>query len=142
MNSRRFTLLVLSGLLVGLGVTTASAQMITQVKANIPFEFMAGSKTLPAGEYTVSSQVASGALVIRSEDSRETAFVIVNRAGTPNQSDQASLVFHRYGNRYFLSQILTPGVGMSFQVPESKVEREASRSASVQRQNLTILAQR
>ena len=54
MSSKLVTLIVVSGLLVGLGVAPLGAQTNLLVKANIPFEFMVGSKTLPAGEYTVN----------------------------------------------------------------------------------------
>jgi hypothetical protein len=141
MNSKLFTLLVLTGLLIGLAIAPVSAQTTTRLSANIPFEFMVGSTTLPAGEYTVSSQFLSGALGIRSADGREGALVLANPMESPN-SDQAKLVFNRYGNQYFLSQIWTANRSMGYEVPKSKVEREASRTASAQRQVLTILAQR
>jgi hypothetical protein len=142
MNSKLFTLLVLAGLLVGLAVAPASAQTITQLRANIPFEFMVGGTTLPAGEYIVNARLTPGGLTIRSEDGREGALALVNPTDSPYNSNQTTLVFNRYGNQYFLSQIWMPYRGMGYQVPKSKVEREASRTASVQRQELVILAQR
>ncbi|HMJ21149.1 MAG TPA: hypothetical protein VK513_04550, partial [Terriglobales bacterium] len=55
--------------LLGLGIS-ARAQDLDKVVVNVPFEFVAGGQTLPAGEYNVSrvSDQAFPALAIRSYD--------------------------------------------------------------------------
>jgi hypothetical protein len=55
--------------LLGLGIS-ARAQNLDKIAANVPFDFVAGGETLPAGTYTVS-RVSSGdprSLAIRSDD--------------------------------------------------------------------------
>lgn len=142
MNSKVFTLMVVSGLLVVLGVAPVGAQTNVRLTANIPFEFMAGDKRLPAGEYTVNPQIEPGVLRIQNDESRDSAFAITNAVETLNYSDQAKLIFHRYGNLYFLSQVWTLGGNVGRELPKSKVEREASQTASVKRDNVIILAMR
>lgn len=142
MSSKLFTLIVVSGLLVGLGVAPLGAQTNLLVKANIPFEFMVGSKTLPAGEYMVTPQTTAGVLWVQNEETSDSAFALTNSVETLGYSDQTKLIFHRYGNQYFLSQIWTLGATAGRELPKSKVEREASQTASIERQNVTILAMR
>jgi hypothetical protein len=142
MKSKLFTLIAVSGLLAGLGVAPLSAQLTMPLTANIPFEFMVGGKTLPAGEYIVSPETTKSVLRIRNDDTNEGALVLTNSAETLNYSDQAKLIFHRYGNQYFLWEIWAPGANVGYEVPKSKAEREASQTASVRRENVTILAMR
>ena len=55
--------------LLGLGIS-ASAQDTSNIVANVPFEFVAGGKTLPAGTYSVGSVFPESdlTLIIRSLD--------------------------------------------------------------------------
>ena len=46
MNSKVFTLMVVSGLLVVLGVAPVGAETNVRLTANIPFEFMAGDTSV------------------------------------------------------------------------------------------------
>jgi len=52
-----FTLMVALAILTA--VVSANAQSRYQVVADIPFEFVVGNETLPAGEYYVSSVPAA-----------------------------------------------------------------------------------
>ncbi len=45
-------------------------------------------------------------------------------------SEDARLVFQRYGESYFLSQLWKPGYDVGRQFPQSKLEREAASRAS------------
>jgi hypothetical protein len=92
--------------LLGLGLS-ARAQDTSRVVATVPFEFVAGGETLPAGTYTVSG-VAPGSrpsLVIRSHDNGAFLLPIVFDR---DPADQARLGFVHVGDKYFLSKIETP----------------------------------
>ncbi len=83
------------------------AQSADGVKAKIPFSFVVGQKVLPAGSYTVTRLGANSpdlARVVRSTDGRYTAIII---AGTSDQAAHGApaLIFHRYGDTYFLSSV-------------------------------------
>ena len=54
-------------LLVGMGILTclsAAAQVRSAVVANIPFEFRAGARTMPAGRHTIISEGQMGGRLI------------------------------------------------------------------------------
>ena len=76
MKSSYLTVVLTLTCLLGLG-ESSRAQDIRKVVVNVPFEFVAGGQTLPAGKYTVSRTSENGqALVIRlprfSQARRET----------------------------------------------------------------------
>ena len=98
-----------------------------KVNANIPFDFVVGGKTLPAGEYAVFTVTTSSnaGIAVRSVDSRQNAISLTNTVRASAPSNRAILKFHRYGNSYFLAQILTPDMTEGRELPKSKAERAA-----------------
>jgi hypothetical protein len=110
-------------------VAPAFAQDQERVKANIPFAFNVGSKTLPAGNYEVRGVFAKS-LVIQNEATEQAAMALTMSAPPKPISGnaEASLVFHKYGDRYFLSEIRTWNDART--VPASKLERQTAREAS------------
>jgi len=92
--------------IVLLGASSANASS-TMLRAEIPFDFMAGNVTLHAGTYTVTEPV-HGVLLIRDENlGPDAAFVLVNSEETTKPQDKGKLIFRQYGNRYFLNQVWT-----------------------------------
>jgi hypothetical protein len=47
-------------------------------------------------------------------------------------SEKSKLVFHRYGNRYFLKQIWMAGDNAGQQLPKSRLETEIALNRTVQ----------
>ncbi len=82
---------------------SARAQDAGLVVTNVPFEFVAGGRTLPAGTYSVS-RVSHSALAIRSYDSGVFLLPIVFD-GAP--AEHAKLSFEHVGDKYFLSKVET-----------------------------------
>jgi hypothetical protein len=138
MKKQAYTMIAMI-VLVGSMAVAAQAQTSghTQLIANIPFDFNVGTKTLPAGEYTiVQVNPASGSAVLqlRSKDGSGSAMVQMNPV-MGKASDSAHLVFHRYGNQYFFSQSWIDGEGSGLQAPKPRVEREL---ASIKATNETV----
>src|SRR5207247_1850595 len=104
-------------------VVSANGQSNNMIRANVPFAFTVGDKALPAGEYTASSfTTTNGAIVIRSSDSKDAAVRLSNAVKANDNKNQAKLVFHRYGQRYFLSEVWM-GDTTGRQLLQSKQER-------------------
>jgi hypothetical protein len=92
--------------LLGLG-QSARAQEAGKIVVNVPFEFVAGGTTLPAGTYSVTRvapEVHPG-LVIRSHDNSVFLLPIVFEGV---MADHAQLGFEHVGDKYFLSTVETP----------------------------------
>src|SRR5579864_969798 len=108
MKRQAFSLISLLSLLLVAG--SAIAQTV-HVRANIPFNFAVGSKTLPAGTYDIGTidNVNTKILRLQARDGDSSMVVNSNDAETLNPADESKLVFNQYGNRYFLSQIWVNG---------------------------------
>src|SRR5215510_5162402 len=95
---------------IGSAALTTKAQSTYGVRANVPFEFNVGDKTLPAGKISAREMTAnSGALAISNLDRGQHAIRIAHGMSTSKQIDRGKLVFRKYGNRYYLAQVWIPG---------------------------------
>ena len=104
--------------------TSLMAASAFSMRMKIPFSFVAGDKVFPAGEYTVKTGIMPNSVWIRSEDASKN-LVLLSYPTVAQQSEGESwLRFNRYGDRYFLSQILIAGDGAGQQLPRSRAERE------------------
>ena len=111
---------------VVLAAGTAIAQGRTRVTADIPFDFTVGEKSMPAGKYIVAKhQNTSHLLVVTGKDSNKSAYAMFNDRTKTRGAEKTVLVFHRYGNEYFLSQMWAAGESTGTELPPSKAERKA-----------------
>ena len=129
-------------LLFGMGLLLMSALAYAEtvtMKANIPFSFVVGKTTLPAGEYSVQGLGVSGnAISIRKLDNTANSLTISIHCESLKTQQQSKLVFHRYGDRYFLVQIWTAGSNSGHQFPKS--QREAEMALDYQAQEVVLVA--
>jgi hypothetical protein len=84
--------------------TTAPRPLLT---VDVPFEFVAGGMNLPAGQYHVLHIMNPNWILLRSNDGRAKAVVYVQVSATTVGGSSSKLVFNRYGEQYFLSQVWT-----------------------------------
>ena len=113
----------LLGLSLLLATASAFAQTIS-LKANIPFNFVVNGKTLPAGEYTVKTMGSERTLSIRDSSQTATSLVLANACESMQPADRTKLVFHRYGDSYFLTKVWISGNTSGHEIPASKQEAE------------------
>jgi hypothetical protein len=120
--------------LLGAFVLVIAASLSAQsngcpIKANIPFDFDAGSTHFSAGEYDVSAINFQGALAIVGRNS-QSALVNSRRAQSSSPSATTKLVFHQYGGSYFLYQIWVEGESSGRELPKTKLEKELASNAT------------
>lgn len=124
MKKQAFRIITLLSLFCTLAVTTAYAQSADRISMKIPFNFIVGEKTLPAGEYIVRSSFSSRVTLIRTENGRRVHTTILTMPVPPeNTPFTAKLVFYRYGSQYFLHQVWTPASERGGQLSQSQAER-------------------
>lgn len=113
------------GLAFAATVQSAKAQTPSDaVTADIPFDFIVGSKTLPSGRYTVSWVTSDGeGLRIMSQAGKAAAFRLTNRVSEKSDHPKPRMVFRRYGQQYFLTQVWT-GDSSGRQLRPGKKERD------------------
>lgn len=117
----------------------ASGALFAQraVQATVPFDFYVGSsQLLPSGTYRVAP---CGALMIQVRNCTEStsAMNLVGLTGEQGNGD-ASLVFHRYGDTYFLTAVNGPGKFRGMMLPKSKHEKEHESELATVRTTETI----
>jgi hypothetical protein len=123
-------------------VAAQVAQAQESMAVNIPFAFVAGDATLPAGEYRVQTlNTNSAVILIRCSDKGPSAMVLSQAAQAKDTQTQSKLVFQRYGNRYFLSQVWKAGSISGRQLRKSHAEKEIAQSARLEtRGEVTLVA--
>src|SRR5438445_3007846 len=107
MNKSHLIVVLTLTCLFGLG-TSARAQDTEGVIVKVPFEFVAGAKTMPADTYSISRISSEGgrALAIRSYNNGS---VLLPVAVDGDPAAHGHLRFEHVGDRYFLKTIQTPG---------------------------------
>jgi hypothetical protein len=105
--------------LLGVGIS-AHAQDTEGVRVKVPFEFVAGGKTLPAGTYTIGRQSLEAYSGITISSYGHGALVLpIAVDGTA--AAQPKLSFEHVGGKYFLTEADTPGGVYSFALPKAMV---------------------
>jgi hypothetical protein len=97
----------------------ARAQAVDQLVVNIPYEFVAAGKTLPAGTYTVRriSTVNNEELSLTSFENR-TGVLLLSSEVVQASEYKPTLTFEQVGDQHFLSKIET--AEHIFTIPVSK----------------------
>ena len=102
-------------------VTSANGQS-GKSRASVPFDFIVGSATLPSGDYRLEQVTSSrSVLKIRCAGSNDSAMRMTSPA--TGNSQKAKLVFHRYGQRYFLAEVWSGAGEQGRQLMKSQQER-------------------
>jgi hypothetical protein len=127
MNNRIFSMLKAFSACAVLAVSCLSAQSDHKTIAAVPFDFMVGERHMAAGTYDVTTGPST--VLIRGEENGSATFALASWAYANKTQEQAKLVFKRYGDRYFLSQVWYPGTNQGRELGISKVEREFARNS-------------
>jgi hypothetical protein len=106
--------------LIAAAQMTPTERLVTQV----PFKFMVGAVEMPAGEYVVQLPGEKGAvLTIRDPETKRSVYVLTV-ANLGKKSENAALVFHRYGDRYFLTELRIEDSRTVYTLQPTKLEKE------------------
>jgi hypothetical protein len=111
--------------LLTLGTLSINAQLSRGVVAKVPFDFVAGYKSFPAGEYQLVEGPATTTITIRSRNGKTGAIVMFQRTESLQVHPKSTLVFNRYGAQYFLRQVWVEGDTSSAQLLKTPAESEA-----------------
>ena len=117
-------------LVVALTVVSSSAKgqsLQYGLTVNIPFEFSVGAKKFPAGKYSFkrANQESGDLLVhIQSVDGKMNILPMTFPVEKTEVDGKGTIVFHRYGSDYFLSEMWAAGSTTGRAIPRSVIERE------------------
>ena len=110
------------------GVISTHAQT-GGVHVRVPFAFEVANKTLPAGEYVISSQ--HDQVWVRAYGGNTLAMVQANRT-VHDGGKTGKVVFNCYQRRCFLSQLWLPDADMAREIVTSKDEQQAAKRGEPQ----------
>jgi hypothetical protein len=91
-------------------------------KATVPFEFSAGDRTLPPGEYRISRR--NTFLNIENRDGHASGFVLSSN-GDPSTDGLVHLVFDEVNDQHFLRRVVAPASLGSIELTVSNAEKKA-----------------
>ena len=131
MTKKIYSTFAMLGLFLVLAVGSVQAQSGRGLEVNIRFDFQVGNKVLPAGEYTVR-RLSQNSMIVESADGSER--VVAQTPGAVDDAGKAAtekLVFHQYGDKYFLAQVWLVRGADGRELATSRAEREASRAQSL-----------
>ena len=139
---KAYTVIALLVLLVTMAVA-ANAQIAgrSQLRANVPFEFNVGDKTMPAGEYSIAQVNPSSDQVILQINAKDgSCNALVHMSWVQRKPANGSmLTFRRYGDKYYLAQAWIEGESEGLSAPKSSAERATQRElAGMKAQTETV----
>ena len=104
------------------GAALLFAQANPRLTASIPFDFEMANQKFAAGEYQVIDHSLHAYIFVQNNEDNRAAMLIGNtiKIGDVEPKD-ARLVFNKYGDRYFLSEVWHPAI--SRQLLKSRNEK-------------------
>lgn len=120
MKKSYLTVLLTMTSLLGLNMS-ARAQNASRVTVTVPFEFVAGGQSLPAGTYSVGPISADShpGLIIRSSGNSALLLPVVV---DETSREEETLSFEHVGDKYFLRTIKTPAGMYTIMMPQVMAE--------------------
>jgi hypothetical protein len=131
-----FTIL---GALLVMTAVSVRAQSERSKVTNIPFNFIVGQKTLPAGDYTVEPyrRDYDKVWLVQSRDGRTSALFITMPMQFSETQEGTKLVFHKYGDQHFLAQICLAGGNSGRELLMPRQENELAKKM-IERQTIVL----
>jgi hypothetical protein len=133
---------LLSLLLVG---SAGAQEPGTAIRVSIPFDFIVMGKTLPAGDYEIRRLMDEPiGLLMRNVHDKHAEVVFETEPVTGRLMPRRDeLIFNRYGDTYFLSEVFTRGEQTGEELyrthKESELRREMARNQN-QPETVTVAA--
>jgi len=124
MKSQIRNFMITAGAAAILTVPALTAQTALE-KAEVPFDFTVGAKTMTAGNYSVSTISNRAVILLHNEDTKES--MILGSTIRGDEKNKSVLAFRCYGDRCFLSEIDVPGTP-SYILKQDRLENQAAKT--------------
>jgi hypothetical protein len=110
----------LAGLAMLLTGIAAGGQVSHKARVTVPFSFVAGGTSSPAGDYKVYIDNDRHLVTLSSDTSKSIMFLTIS--ASPSSDGRSYLRFHQYGDHWFLERISINGEAQ--EVPIAKRVKE------------------
>jgi hypothetical protein len=114
------SLLILAIIFSAVSVT---AQSNRTYRAQISFDFIAGNKLYKSGKYIIRVEniYESPLLTVENAETRKWKKMPAATSGSRSEVNKTVLMFDRYGDRYILTQVISPDFGLT--APRTKLNK-------------------
>ena len=92
----------------------------TNLEVNVPFGFVAGHSTLPAGQYEISIDDSKHLICIKSSGANSSMFLLTQPTEAATVREESKVVFTRQGGEYSLSGLWVAGEKSGQEVPQPR----------------------
>jgi len=103
------------------------------MQAKVPFEFYVGKVRLPAGSYTVERSGVGGDVIRVADNAGHSVMVLTNATFSNGAVITGELLFNRYSDTFFLSEVRWSEFRIARSLRQSIPERELARNAKSRR---------
>jgi hypothetical protein len=106
-------------------VAAAQISVTDRITAQVPFTFVVADHVIPMGQCVILRAEPSGqVLTIRSPGTKTELFAAASLKNNEAVSKAYALVFHRYGNRYYLVGVRLENSRVVYSLAPSGFEKE------------------
>jgi hypothetical protein len=140
MKKQAFSTFTILGLLLLITAVSVHAQYHRgKTVTTIPFDFIVGDKTLPAGEYRLQPNRSDSQNVwlLQSRNYRANVYFLTMSVQSGEAQEKGKLVFRKYGDQYFLSQIWRTGDKGGRELVKTRREHELAKNSG-ERQTIVL----
>ena len=99
------------------------------MQADIPFAFHEGSHAFPAGRYTIRCN-HENMIVVQSTNGDSIGIEMTQGELRDKASDTGKLIFHKYGDQYFLSDVWRARESLGRKLLMSRTEKQLRGTAA------------
>ena len=119
--------------LIAIGALTLVSENVhaqsVRFSIKIPFDFYVGNQNMPAGWYEVRPLAAGSVLQFFERDGKHVSSVMTTGTSVQNNPVKDTVVFNRYGDQFFLSEVHWRGSLSGRTLTKSSREIEMARNS-------------
>jgi hypothetical protein len=108
--------------------SSASAQN-NVVAVDVPFNFTVNNTFLPAGSYTFGFDLMHPDMLVIRDGANNVKATDFGQLGSIGEGTPRTLVFHQYGDQYFLSEVRLDSAADGIFLPVANSERRARKAS-------------
>ncbi|MGI8838016.1 MAG: hypothetical protein ACR2H4_15455 [Pyrinomonadaceae bacterium] len=130
---KQFLVLIAIAAFTTVLTTNAFGQAGKTADAHVKFDFQIGGRIYPAGNYRIESmsRQSDNILRIRSLGGANKSQIIVTTLSNAGKGQTPRLVFQKYGETYFLSDIFLDTEQWGYSIRPSRRQRESEKNLAL-----------
>lgn len=139
---KQFTTITILIIAVLLFTAAVNAQSRGMMKMNIPFEFYVGGDLYESGEYLIErlNPRKPSILILKNTEGEDKKILLTQAVGLKGTMNDARVIFSKYEDSYFLSEIWMPNSENGLQLLKSKSEQEIETTMKTELEEIEVRA--